>query len=442
MYRFDRASRIVSLDADFVAPTMPGNLRYMRDYTKRRRSAAENASAEAPRLYVADSAPSITGSISDHRFRMRASEVESFAAALLNGGGAREQAIAKDLEAHRGASIVVAGEFQPPRVHAIAHALNARLGNVGKTVIYTDRVEANPTDEAASLQELVAAMRAGAVETLLILGGNPVYDAPADLNFLDALQKVKLRAHVGLYNNETAAWCHWHIPETHYLESWGDARAWDGTASIIQPLIDPMYQGRTFHEVLNVLTKHADRSSHDTVQGYWKTQHKGADFDDFWRIALHAGVISGTAFPEKAPPAPKIPDALPAAAAGIEIAFRPDPSVGDGAFSNNAWLQELPKPPNKMTWENAVWISPTTAQKLGVETGDVLRTNAGREECTRGVLGPAGPGRRFAYDSLRLWEIPRRTSGERHWVRRLRPPDIRRALARVRRESGARLAGL
>ena len=267
---------------------------------------------------------------------------------------------------------MIAGEYQPPRVHAIAHALNQRLGNVGKTVIYTDRVEANPTDEAASLAELVADMRAGSVETLLILGGNPVYDAPVELNFLDALRKVNLRAHVGLYENETAAWCHWHVPEAHYLESWSDARAWDGTASIVQPLIEPMYHGRTYHDVLNVLNKKADRSSHDTVQDYWKTQHKGKDFDDFWQISLHNGVVAGTAFPEKTPPAPKIPEPSPAAGPGLEIVFRPDPAVGDGAFSNNAWLQELPKPPNKMTWDNAVWISPRTAERLGIATGDVV----------------------------------------------------------------------
>ena len=383
LYRFDRASRIVSLDADFLAPTMPGNLRYMRDYTGRRRAAAENSSAEAPRLYVAESAPSITGGMAEHRFRMRAAEVEAFAGGLLtSSSNPREQAILKDLDAHRGASIVIAGEHQPPRVHAIAHALNQRLGNVGKTVVYTDRVEDNPTDDAASLADLVTDIRSGAVATLLILGGNPVYDAPAELNFLDALQKVALRAHVGIYNNETAAWCHWHVPEAHYLESWSDARAWDGTASMVQPLIEPMYRGQTYHDVLNILNKKADRSSHDTVQDFWRTQHKGADFEDFWRIALHDGVIAGTAFPEKTPPtaaipAPAIPATGRAAAQGLEIVFRPDPAIGDGAFSNNAWLQELPKPPNKMTWENAVWISPRTAERLGVATGDVVDLSLG-----------------------------------------------------------------
>jgi MoCo/4Fe-4S cofactor protein with predicted Tat translocation signal len=397
VYHFDKAARIVSLDGDFVAPAMPGSLRYMREYSGSRRMAAENASAEAPRLYVAESMPSITGGMAEHRFRMRSTDVEAFAVALAqalkvdaagqgtapNGTAGAIQAIAKDLDAHRGSSVVVPGEYQTPRVHALAHALNQALGNTGKTVTYTDRVEANPMDEVASLAELVADINSGAVDTLLILGGNPVFDAPAELNFLDALKKVNLRVHVGLYDNETAQWCHWHVPEAHYLESWSDARAWDGTASIVQPLINPMYQGRTYHEVLNILNKQPGWSSHDTVQDYWRTQHKGNDFEDFWQITLHNGVVAGTAFPEKSPPAAKIPTA-PAAATGLEIVFRPDPTIGDGAFSNNAWLQELPKPPNKMTWDNAVWISPKTAQSMGIQTGDVVEMTLGG----RKVSGP------------------------------------------------------
>jgi MoCo/4Fe-4S cofactor protein with predicted Tat translocation signal len=377
MYRFDRANVIVSLDADFLCSGMPGGLRYARDYADRRRAAAEDPNAKPPRMYVAEGTPSITGGMAEHRFRMRTSDVEGFAAKLPD-------AIMKDLDANHGASIVIVGEHQPARVHAIAHELNARLGNVGKTVLYTDAVEANPIDQIASLQELVKDMNSGAVEALLILGenggggdaGNPVYDAPADLNFLDALKKVKFRAHVGQYTNETGAWCHWHVPAAHYLESWSDTRAYDGTASIVQPLIAPIYGGKTPHEVMNVLLNRGDKSPLDTVRDYWRTQHKGADFDDFWRVSLHDGMISGTAFPEKAPPAAKVPDAAPSGAAfnaaDLEIVFRPDPAVGDGAFSNNAWLQEMPKPQNKMTWDNAVWISPKSAERYGVGTGDVV----------------------------------------------------------------------
>jgi MoCo/4Fe-4S cofactor protein with predicted Tat translocation signal len=379
IYRFDRADVIVSLDADFLCSTMPGSLRYARDYSARRRAAAENPNASPPRLYVAENTPSVTGSMADHHFRMTTAGVAEFAANIARGDSgaapAQVQAVLKDLEAHRGASIVIAGEHQSPQVHAIVHAINQTLNNTGKTVLYTDPVEANPVDEIASLSELVKDMRDGAVETLLILGSNPVYDAPADLNFLDALKRVKLRAHLGLYLNETGGWCHWHVPETHYLESWSDARAYDGTASIVQPLIEPLYGGKTPHEVMNVLANQADQSAHDTVRAYWQTQHKGTDFDDFWQISLHDGVVTGTALPQRTPPRAKLPESpAPEAAStpGLEIVFRPDPAVGDGAMSNNAWLQEMPKPQNKMTWDNAVWISPRSAEHYGVTTGDVI----------------------------------------------------------------------
>ncbi|MEO8098519.1 MAG: TAT-variant-translocated molybdopterin oxidoreductase [Acidobacteriota bacterium] len=379
IYRFDRAAVIVSLDADFLGPSMPGNLRYVRDYSDRRRAAAENATSPPPRLYVAEGTPSITGGMAEHKFRMRTSEVEAFAASLAqelqspsSESSPDVRALAQDLSAHRGAAIVVAGDHQPSNVHVIAHAINQMLGNTGKTVVYTDPVEAGPIDEVASLTELVNDMRSGEVETLLMLGGNPVYDAPADLNFLQELKKVKTRAHLGLYSNETAAWCHWHIPEAHYLEAWSDARAYDGSASIVQPLIAPLYGGKTPHELMNALTNQADRSSHDTVRDFWRTQHPAQDFDEFWQISLHDGLIAGTTFIEKIPPAVR-PAALSVArVTGLEIVFRPDPSVGDGSLSNNAWLQEMPKPQNKMTWDNAVWISPTSAQKYGVTTGDVI----------------------------------------------------------------------
>ncbi len=283
----------------------------------------------------------------------------------------------KDLEAHHGASLVVAGRYQSPQVHAIAHMLNQTLGNTGVTVVYTDPVEANPIDQTASIRNLVADIQNGAVDALLILGGNPVYDTPVDLNFLSALQRVRLRAYLGLYYNETAEWCHWHVPEAHALESWSDARAWDGTASLIQPLIAPIYNGKTPHEVLNVLLNKADRSvARYGTRLLEKSQHQGADFEDFWRVSLHDGLIAGTAFPTRIPPAAKVPASRPVPA-GLEITLRPDPCVGDGTFSNNAWLQELPKPANKMTWENAVWVSRSTARRLGIDTGDVVEMSLG-----------------------------------------------------------------
>jgi molybdopterin-containing oxidoreductase family iron-sulfur binding subunit len=372
IYRFDRANVILSLDADFLCSGIPGGIRYARDYSSRRRAAGADPNAKPNRLYVAEGTPSITGAMADHRFRMRTSEIEAFAAKLPD-------AITKDLQANRGASIVIAGERQSPRLHALAHQMNAQLGNVGQTVLYTDPVEANPVDELASLTQLVNDMRGGAVEFLLIIGVNPVYDAPADLNFLDALKRIRGRAHVGLFVDETAEWCNWHAPAAHYLESWSDGRAYDGTASIVQPLIAPLHGGKTSHEIFSVLLNRATESPLETVRGYWQAQHKGNDFEEFWETSLNDGVIANTAFPTVTPPAANVPEQAAPAISGIEMIFIPDPAVGDGAFANNGWLQEMPKQQNKMTWDNAVWISPRSANKYKLDTGDVVEiTSNGR----------------------------------------------------------------
>ena len=208
-------------------------------------------------------------------------------------------ALVRDLEKHRGACVVIAGEQQPAEVHALAHAMNDMLGNVGKTVHYTDPVEANPVNTLASLKELVADMRAGQVDTLLILGVNPVYYSPADLRFGENLLKVRTRIHLSLYEDETAELCHWHIPEAHFLEAWGDARAYDGTLSIIQPLISPLYDGKSAYEILAVLGGEAGTSGHDVVRSYWQRQKPGADFEEFWQTSLNNGVIADSAFPPK-----------------------------------------------------------------------------------------------------------------------------------------------
>ncbi len=191
--------------------------------------------------------------MADHHFVLGAIEIESWArdlAAAVGLGGQSSgkykeiAAIAKDLQAHKGASIVIAGDHQSAEVHALAHAMNQALGNNGKTVTYTDPVEGSPADQPESLRELVADMNAGKVDTLLIIGGNPVYNAPADLDFAGALKKVQWKAYLGLYADETARQCIWTVPEAHYLESWGDVRAFDGTVSFVQPLIAPLYGGK------------------------------------------------------------------------------------------------------------------------------------------------------------------------------------------------------
>ena len=391
VYHLDRADVIVSLDADFLS-TGPGAVRYARDFADKRRVSGPESTMN--RLYVVESTPTVTGAMADHRLPLRASDVEAFARALAEelgvksaaGGNAAPAhvpanwipALVRDLEKHRGACLVMAGEQQPPAVHALAHAMNDVLGNVGKTVHYTDPVEANPVNTLASLQELVANIQGGQVGTLLMLGVNPVYNAPADLHFKENLLKVGTRIHLSLYEDETAEQCHWHIPEAHFLEAWGDARAFDGTLSIIQPMIAPLYDGKSAHEILAVLGGQSGTTGHDVVRSYWQRQRPGAGFEKFWQTSLNNGVIADSAF---APKPVKLNPSLSTGAArsgaanagGFEIVLRPDPSIGDGSFSNNGWLQEVPKPLTKLTWDNAALVSPTSARKLGVTNGDVVK---------------------------------------------------------------------
>lgn len=383
IYHFERASRIVSLDADFL-DCGSASVRYSSDYARQRR-------AGQTRLYVAEGTPSVTGGMADHRFRMRTRDVEDFAWALAAALGIRTPtlppspvpaaavaAIVQDLREHSGTALIVPGDYQSPAVHALAHMMNSTLNSVGQTVTYTDPVVAEPVDPAQSLRDLSRDMQTGQVTTLLILGGNPVYEAPKSLGFADALARVKFRAHFGCYHDETAELCHWHVPESHYLEAWSDTRAFDGTVTISQPLLAPIYGSKSVHEVLAVLGGFPDRSSHDTVKDYWRAAHPAKDFEDFWRTSLHDGVVAGTVLPTKPMPAAKleVPDEHPRSP-GIEVVFRPDPSIGTGLFSNNGWLQELPKPQSKMTWENAVWMSPATAQQLNLNSRDVVEVKLG-----------------------------------------------------------------
>jgi len=377
-YRMAEARVVLSLDADLFGRG-PARLKHARDVARARKL---DGKAEPLRLYVAESMPSITGAVADHRMPMRASDVEAFArrvAARVGVGaavGAKDdaaEAIAQDLAAHKGASLVVAGEDQPPAVHALAHAMNAALGNVGRTVVYTEPVEAAPQVQLPALRALVDDMRAGKVDLLFVLDANPVFTAPADLQFAAALDKVPLRAHLGLYDDETALHCHWHVPEAHYLESWGDVRAYDGTVSVLQPLIAPLYGGKTATELLAALVESAERSAYDVVRATWRATRKdAADFETFWAHVLHDGFIPDSAVAVKSVRAGGAPAPSPKAADGLEVVFRPDPYMLDGRFANNGWLQELPHPITKLVWDNAAFLAPATAERLGVASGDVV----------------------------------------------------------------------
>jgi len=397
IYRFDKADVVVSLDADFLG-SGPGSVRYTKDFSSRRRMGTPQDALN--RLYAAEPVPTITGTNADHRLALKSRDIYAFAAALAAAVGASgtgqpaaagalsaeaqtwAATIAADLQANTGKSAVVAGEHQPAVVHALARAMNETLGNVGATVTYVAPFVESPADGAASLAALVGDMRAGKVDALFILGANPVFTAPEDLKFAEALDKVATRIHLGLYHDETADLSHWHIPEAHFLESWGDVRAFDGTVSLIQPLVAPIYDGRTAIEIVAALNGTPGQSAMDLVKAHWTTAFTAqaatlrnrhgqafANAESFWRNALHDGFVAGTSVlaGATAPAAPAAAAApAPAVKSGMEIVFRPDPNVLDGRFANNAWLQELPKPLSKVTWDNVAYVSARTADGLGI----------------------------------------------------------------------------
>ena len=458
VYRFDQADRVLSLDADIFSSF---NVRYTKDFYRKRGYSEQNKNIN--RLYMVENKLSITGAKADHRLAVKPSQMtditKAIAAALgVSGAGAVSlpaetvqwvTAMARDLQANAGRSIVVAGDSQPPMVHALAHAINSALGNVGKTVVYTEPLNAfADRTQVEQLRELIADIDAGRVRMLVILGGNPVYNTPIDLKLnAERMNKIPLRVHLGMYADETAELCHWHISEKHYLEMWGDARAFDGTVSIIQPLINPLYESKSINEVVQVfMGENFDQRDIDIIKGYWQTQNllsvgsgpaprpvpaaqnieaepqaertpvpsaspaaspaaaatpatsaaantvapsaptnpnqtgqtpptvaetvSPTNFEDNWRKAVHDGFIQNTAFPTRNVSVNTAflaqPDARPAVQGALEISIEPDPTIYDGRFANNGWLQELPKPLNKITWENVALISPRTAAEFNL----------------------------------------------------------------------------
>ncbi len=287
-------------------------------------------------------------------------------------------------------------------MHAIAHAINAAIG---APVTYQPTPEIVASEQDAALKELVADINGGRVQMLVIVGeSNPVFSAPADLKFAEALRKVNLVVHSGLFYDETASLSHWHIPAAHYLEAWSDARTVDGTVSIVQPLIQPLYGGKSAHEVIATMTDRPERNGYDVVREYWMTAKglSAADFDKAWRKWLHDGVIEGTAFTAGAAPvlaadvATRITAGKPVD--GVEINFRRDPTIYDGRYANNGWLQELPKPMSKMTWDAVAYISPAMADANSLKTGDVIAI----QHDGRGLNAPVWVMPGHAKDSITL----------------------------------------
>jgi len=428
VYRPEKADVILSLDSDFLA-SGPGHIRYAREFSRRRKLNGPNDTMN--RLYVVEPTPSVTGSSADHRLPLRAGDVELFAAALAAklglGGSAKApasaekwlDAVAKDLQQHKGSSLVVAGEQQPAEVHALTHAINAALGNVGSTLYYTEPVETHPVNHLQSIRDLCADIDANKVDTLLILGVNPVYSAPHDFDFVSKLKfdeqrrskKIQTVIHVSSHFDETSDYADWHVAESHYLETWSDARAFDGTVSVVQPLISPLYRTHSLREVLAAFTDKPGVTDYDSVRNRLKAANPAADFERLWRKTLNDGVVAGTVLPPIQPSLKFTPASLPApkgvSSDEFEILFRPDPCVYDGRFANNGWLQELPKPVTKLTWDNAALVSPKTAEKLGV-TYDIASRGGEHGQIRSNVIDISLSGSKV---TAATWTLPGQAEG-------------------------------
>jgi molybdopterin-containing oxidoreductase family iron-sulfur binding subunit len=379
-YDLSKADLIVSLDADFLFEG-PANLLLTRAFSKKRR----DPEGDFNRLYVVESAPSVTGAKADIRWQRKPSEIIAFAQQLVAelvqdvpAAAAEVRQLADDLRQHRGSSVIMAGDYQPEIVHALAFQLNQALGNMGATVTYQEAPQ--PAIPTIKLPDFIAALKSGAATTLLIAGPNPLYDLPPAWGFADALARTAHTIHLGLYDDETGSRCDWHVPESHYLEAWGDILAIDGTPSLIQPMIEPLYPDVvSLLEVISVFVDLPPKKGYDIVHDYWQ-QKLPSDVPAAWEHCLNQGVVTGLS-PQTSPalPVAGIREAPPAnlpKSTDLEILFRPDSAVDDGRFATNAWLQELPRPLTKITWDNVAMISLNTAKLMGVTTGDVVRLQA------------------------------------------------------------------
>jgi molybdopterin-containing oxidoreductase family iron-sulfur binding subunit len=403
VYSLADADVIVSLDADFLSgASYPGFHKLVREYAARRKS-PENLN----RLYAVESSTTTTGMKAEHRLGLRASEVPAFAGELakaLGVGGVDVPAYAwtdeqkkflagvvKDLKAHAGKSAVIPGLYQDASVNALAQAINAALGNTGKTVTYgAPSIAQIPSDQNADLKALVADLNNGKVNWLVILSGNPIYSAPADLEFAAAFEKAKNKVYLGPGLNETGQNADWHVPQAHYLESWSDAVAYGGTVSIVQPLIDPLYGGKSAHDLVQALLDEPGLSAYEAVRATWKPVigkgTQGGDFEAGWRKALHSGWIEGTPAATAAAAKPTSSIKVPAPAAGTEIIFRPDPTIYDGRWSNVGWMQELPKPISNLSWDNAALVSGATLTKNGWEEDEIIEITVGVKKVNAPVI--------------------------------------------------------
>ena len=401
-YDYSLAKVVLSLDSDFL-DTEPGNVRAARDFASARK--VRSTRDKMNRLYVVEPGYSVTGANADHRLALSANNVEDYLRALLgelakrgvavDGAGsiAKTQlpnvpkqwltAVAQDLADSRGNNLIVVGSRQPARVHALAYAINQALGNIGRTMRFVPAVDELECSPEHGISALHSELKEGKVKTLLVLGINPAFNAPADLSFKDLLAKVKNTIHLASFHDETSAQCQWHLPLAHELESWGDQRAIDGTVAIQQPLIAPLFAGRSAIEILGMVAGETNWSGYAAVRSTYRANFvkAGKGFESSWRKSLHRGTVSDTSFSSVEPESVESLAVQFSATAKkdgtLEAVFCTDPRMDDGRHANNPWLLELPDALSKICWDNAALLSPATAKELGVSNGSMVRLESG-----------------------------------------------------------------
>ncbi len=403
---FSKAKRVLAIDSDFMH-TDAGHLASARGFAEARRVNKADEASRMNRLYAVESNYSVTGASADHRLRLASSQMTAFLALVAaevfeqTGGGAelvsalRAKAkgfdgkpewiveCARDLVSHKGQSLVVVGSHLPAEAHVLAFAINNQLGAAGATVNYLEV----PSTGAAGITDVAAAIRSGSVRSLVILGGNPAYDAPGDLGFADLIRSVDEVIRFGYYHDETSHLAGYHIAANHYLESWSDGRTWDGAYVPVQPVILPLFEGFSELEFLSGFVAGVNGEPYDLVRKTF-SESIGDSTDLTFQTWLAEGVIAGSRFAVANPSLDKSALLLtvrnadlrqPAPTEGsLEFRIIPSSHAWDGRYNNNGWMQECPDPMTKLTWENAILVSPRLAKALNITPQPMVLNQLGQ----------------------------------------------------------------
>jgi molybdopterin-containing oxidoreductase family iron-sulfur binding subunit len=383
---FEKADVIVALDDDFLNPAAHKNsVQNTKEFIENRNVESGD---DISRLYAIESTFTVTGSNADNRLRIKSSQIAAFIQALgvrlgvsgFSGDGNNSffghewiDAIGEDLQNNRGSSVLTLGSEHAPELHAAVAAINTALNNDGNGVTYHQLPYIQDQNDREQLANVVQALDNEEIDTVVIIGGNPAYNAPADLNIKEAMGKAEHVLHLSDYYDETSQLASWHVNRAHFLEMWGDGYSFTGAMSIIQPQIEPLHGGKSEIEFLNTIITGNDAKGYTMVQDTWKEEIGSAGFQNAWEQILHDGVHTNGNFPQVTPSvqggfAGMLQEAVTRNAGdGMEVVIRPDAKLFDGRYANNGWLQELPDPMTKITWDNVALMSPKTAEELGVE---------------------------------------------------------------------------